>query len=164
MAATVRELKGLGFDFDRAQASRFIRDLAEQGKRKPLFTLVEKGVRSTEKPPRGTEHVAVVKIIVRGAPYLRVAEGNGEINCLDNALRAALKESYPGISQLKLAEYTCRSLNGNKGSAARVEVIVSMTDGKSKWSTIGIDTSVIDASWSALVEAYEYGLLHHKSE
>ncbi|HEX5323865.1 MAG TPA: alpha-isopropylmalate synthase regulatory domain-containing protein, partial [Capsulimonadaceae bacterium] len=112
---------------------------------------------------------ATLKIEVGGAEHLTVAEGDGPVNALDAALRKALSSFYPELSQIELTDFKVRVINQSEGTAARVRTIVESrertagSDGKpAVWSTVGVSTNMIEASWRAVVESIEYGLLRHK--
>ena len=96
-----------------------------------------------------------------------VAEGDGPIDALDRALRRAIKPLYPQIEKVRLMDYKVRVINSKDETAARVRVVIESrrekNDGtREVFGTIGVSGDIIDASWQALVEAYEYHLLHHE--
>ncbi len=84
------------------------------------------------------------------------AEGNGPVNALDTALRRALRRFYPRIDEVRLLDYKVRVLGGAEGSAAPVRVLIESTDGERRWGTVGVSLNVIEASWQALVDGFEY--------
>ena len=88
-----------------------------------------------------------------------VAEGNGPVNALDAALRKALTPSYPEIGATQLFDYKVRVLDGRDGTAAGVRVLVESGDHHRRWSTVGCSTNIIEASWSALADAFEYAIV-----
>jgi 2-isopropylmalate synthase len=87
-----------------------------------------------------------------------VAEGDGPVNALDNALRKALAITYPTLEQMHLVDYKVRVINSSEGTAARVRVVIESADATHVWSTIGVSENVIEASWLALVDSVEYKL------
>ncbi|MCA9219547.1 MAG: citramalate synthase, partial [Planctomycetales bacterium] len=87
-----------------------------------------------------------------------VAEGDGPVNALDAALRKALLEFYPNLAQMSLTDYKVRVVNAEAGTAARIRVMIESTDGDETWGTIGVDENIIQASWAALNDAFEYKL------
>ena len=110
-----------------------------------------------------------MKLRVDGHTEHRVAEGDGPVNALDGALRLALRPHYPAIDQVHLTDYKVRVINSKEETAAKVRVIVECKrhtggpdDGPTKelFGTIGVSENIIDASWAALVDAYEYHLIH----
>ena len=94
---------------------------------------------------------ATSKVEVGGEPRMTVAEGNGPVNALDAALRKALSGAYPQLERMRLADYKVRILTPEAGTAAVTRVIIeSVDDGGRRWSTVGVSTNVIDASYNAL--------------
>jgi 2-isopropylmalate synthase len=84
------------------------------------------------------------------------AEGNGPVNALDTALRRALSRFYPEVGEVRLYDYKVRVLGGAGGSAATVRVLIESGDGHERWGTVGVSHNVIEASWQALVDSFEY--------
>ena len=103
---------------------------------------------------------ASIKMEIRGKVEHMVAEGDGPINALDAALRKALTVHYPQIKDVELIDYKVRVLNGKDGTAARVRVLIETMDKKSgeKWGTVGVSENIINASWEALIESFEFYL------
>ena len=87
-----------------------------------------------------------------------VAEGDGPINALDTALRAALTGFYPSIAQVRLVDFKVRIVDSSSGTAAKTRVIIESTDGVDTWGTVGVHDNIIEASWEALVDSVEYKL------
>ena len=88
-----------------------------------------------------------------------VAEGDGPVHALDGALRKALLEFYPDMATIRLTDFKVRVVNTKEGTAAKVRVIIDSADGEESWSTVGVSTNMIEASWLALVDSVLYGLL-----
>jgi 2-isopropylmalate synthase len=101
---------------------------------------------------------ASVKLEVDGKVVHTVAEGDGPVNALDKALRAALTSFYPTIAKVQLIDYKVRILDSQSGTAAKTRVIIESTDGKDTWGTVGVHENIIEASWEALVDSVEYKL------
>jgi len=94
-----------------------------------------------------------------------VGEGNGPVNALDKALRAALEQLYPELATLELTDYKVRILAGTHGTGAVTRVLIESDDGTGDtWSTVGVDENIIAASWHALEEAVTYCLLRSGRE
>ena len=103
---------------------------------------------------------AVVKVAVKGETKHTVAEGNGPVNALDQALRKGLLEFYPQIARVELTDYKVRVVDtGLAGTGAVVRVLIESTDGERRWSTVGVSANIIEASWQALADSMEYALL-----
>jgi 2-isopropylmalate synthase len=111
-----------------------------------------------------THSEATVKLEVGGKTKMTVSEGNGPINALDKALRAALRGAYPLLKTTKLVDYKVRIINPGKGTKAITRVLIETQDeninsGGQRWSTIGVSENVIDASYNAIAEGIRYGLM-----
>ena len=88
--------------------------------------------------------------------------GNGPVNALDNALRAALIQRFPELASLELVDYKVRILDGGQGTGAVTRVLIETAQGQKRWNTVGVHPNVIAASWLALEDAITYGLLGHQ--
>jgi 2-isopropylmalate synthase len=102
---------------------------------------------------------AIVKIHAGGQRIVRVGEGNGPVNALDNALRSALEQIYPEVTGMELVDYKVRIVPGATGTDAVTRVLIQTDDSQGSWSTVGVDENVIVASWLAIVDAIDYGLM-----
>ncbi|MGF1453500.1 MAG: citramalate synthase [Opitutales bacterium] len=102
---------------------------------------------------------ATVKIEVGGQVYHTVAEGTGPVGALDAALRQALLTAYPQIAEVRLNDYKVSILDSIQGTKAITRVYIESTDGHRTWGTVGASDDIIEASWMALRDAYEYKLL-----
>lgn len=102
---------------------------------------------------------ATVKVLAGGARIVATGEGNGPVNALDNALRAAVVQIFPELEKLELIDYKVRILPGAMGTDAVTRVLVTSSDGESTWTTVGVHENVIAASWLALEDAVAYGQL-----
>jgi len=110
---------------------------------------------------------ATVKLRVGSTVEHRVAEGDGPVNALDGALRRALRPHYAAIERVHLIDYKVRVINSKDETAASVRVVIecrrtSPNGAKETFGTIGVSQNIIDASWQALVDAYEYHLIHEQ--
>ena len=91
---------------------------------------------------------------------MHTAEGNGPVNAIDSALRAALRPRYPQLDRIHLTDYKVRILDGATATGAITRVLIDATDGNRTWTTIGVSPNIIEASWRALEDGIVYGLLH----
>ncbi|MGZ4759264.1 MAG: alpha-isopropylmalate synthase regulatory domain-containing protein [Acidimicrobiales bacterium] len=103
---------------------------------------------------------ATVKLWIEGERIAAVGEGNGPINALDVAVRAALNGRYPALERIHLTDFKVRVLDGGAATGAVVRVLIDSTNGDDVWTTVGVDTNVIEAAWRALIDSFVYGLLH----
>ncbi|MGN6554074.1 MAG: alpha-isopropylmalate synthase regulatory domain-containing protein, partial [Verrucomicrobiota bacterium] len=102
---------------------------------------------------------ATIKVRVGDQTAHTVAEGDGPVNALDAALRRALSGFFPKLKMVELTDYKVRIINGATGTAAKTRVLITSTDGKREWGTVGVSTNIIEASLEALVDSMEYALL-----
>jgi 2-isopropylmalate synthase len=103
---------------------------------------------------------ATIKAKIEGETVMAVAEGNGPVSALDAALRKVLTPQYPKLAALRLVDYKVRILDPKSGTGAITRVIIESTDGSDeRWSTVGVSTNVIDASYNALHDSITYLLL-----
>jgi 2-isopropylmalate synthase len=159
LAAKLKGLEAEGWQFESADASfeRLVRQ--ELGKRLSLFAITAYRVVSEHPTPSAAAYShAWVKVLVDGCYEIAAAEGDGPVNALDTALRRALKRFYPELEQMRLTDYKVRVIDGKRGTAAKVRVLIESTDGVNTWTTVGVSTDVIDASRAALVDSIDYKL------
>jgi 2-isopropylmalate synthase len=102
---------------------------------------------------------ATIKVRVEGKEAHTVADGDGPINALDSALRAALANFYPQVKKIVLTDYKVRILDSTTGTAARTRVLIQSSDGKEEWGTVGVSPNIIEASLQALIDSMEYRLM-----
>ncbi|MDE3069849.1 MAG: hypothetical protein KGJ43_03880, partial [Acidobacteriota bacterium] len=91
--------------------------------------------------------------------YVHTAEGNGPVNALDNALRGAIGAVHPHLREIELVNYKVRILDEAKGTGAITRVLIDASDGRRVWGSIGVSENLISASWDALVDSLEYGMV-----
>ena len=159
----IKELENKGYQFDGAEASFEILLKKALNMYRPFFRLL--GYRVIVEKRAGDEEPfseATVLIKVGDRTEHTASMGNGPVNAIDNALRKALERFYPEISQVKLIDYKVRILLSDKGTGAKVRVLVVSTDGKNTWGTVGVSENIIQASYRALADSYEYKLLKEK--
>jgi 2-isopropylmalate synthase len=158
----LKKLENEGYQFEAAEASfeLLMRSILEPGKQ--LFILkgfqVHCNIQQKIDNP-ASKALATIKVEVDGKNLLEVAEGNGPVAALDSALRKALVKFYPQIADFYLADYKVRILDGGAGTAAKTRVLVESSNGVERWTTIGVSVNILDASYQAVVEGMEYGLL-----
>jgi 2-isopropylmalate synthase len=155
----LKELEHDGYQFETAESSFELVVRKMLGRYTPFFELVEFKVIVNEPCVNEVNSSVIIKVRVGDQEVLTVAEGDGPVNALDRAARKALERLYPAIGQIKLTDYKVRVLDSDKASAAKVRVLVESTDGHESWTTIGVSTDIINASWQALVDAMEYKLM-----
>jgi 2-isopropylmalate synthase len=154
----LKDLEHKGYHFEGAQASQELLICKELGIYKPFFSL-EKMRISGELPWSGEFSAsALIKISVAGVSEVTASEGDGPVHAMDRALRKALEVFYPQIKEVKLTDYKVRVLD-TQATASQVRVLIESTDKNDTWSTVGVSTDILEASWIALVDSLEYKLL-----
>jgi 2-isopropylmalate synthase len=161
-AATARVLERMkafehdGYQFETADGSFELLLRKESGDYQQLFRLESWRVIVDEHADGIVDTQATIKIWVDGERYVRTAEGNGPVNALDAALRAAITETHPHLADIWLTDFKVRILDEAKGSDASIRVLIEATDGVDTWGSVGVSTNLIGASWAALVDSLEY--------
>jgi len=164
--ALVKQLKQLeqaGYQFEGADGSFDLLVRKALGTYQPHFTLEHYQIIG-ERPARTEQQgsAAIVKISVAGCTEITTAEGDGPVNALDRSLRKALERFYPSLTNMRLSDFKVRVLDGNRATEAKVRVLIESTDGRDIWSTVGVSTDMIEASWLALVDSIEYWLIRNE--
>jgi len=155
----IKELESRGFSFEAAEASVTMMLKRQEYGYKPPFELIDFFVNVEHRDKRGIFAEATVKVRVQGEVLHTAAEGNGPVNALDIALRKALTSYYPQIKKFHLADYKVRILDSDHGTEAITRVLIDTRNSTSRWSTVGAGTNIIEASWRALADSMEYGLM-----
>ena len=146
-----------GFSFEAAEASVALLVRRLSPGYQPLFTLLDyRGMVSRHGERSMAE--ATIKLSIGGHEVHTAAEGNGPVNAFDQALRKALQPLFPAVKDISLADYKVRILNSNLGTAAITRVLIDRHDGVRRWSTVGAGGNILDATWLALADGYEYSL------
>jgi 2-isopropylmalate synthase len=161
----VKDLEARGYTFEAADASFELLLRDELGQRHEYFAVESWRVIIERHPDHRMTSEATVRLRAKGERLVAVGEGNGPVNALDKALRAALEQLYPELAALELTDYKVRILAGTHGTGAVTRVLIESDDGTGDtWSTVGVDENIIAASWHALEEAVTYGLLRSGRE
>src|SRR5205085_12626401 len=126
---------------------------------RPPFRLIEYRVMTGQAEGGAAFTEATIKIAVGDRVVHTAAEGNGPVSALDAALRKALEPAFPGVRDIQLVDYKVRILDGRDGTSATTRVLIDSSDGARSWSTAGASSNILDASWQALVDSIEYGLV-----
>jgi len=155
----LKELEHEGYQYEGAESSFELEVRKILGKYHHFFKLREFKVIINEPSLEGINSSAMIKIEVDGQEEITAADGDGPVNALDKAVRKALERFYPQIKEMKLTDYKVRVLDSSSATAAKVRVLIESTDGREVWTTIGVSTDIVDASWKALVDSIEYKLI-----
>jgi 2-isopropylmalate synthase len=157
------ELKRLefeGYHFEAADASLELLMRRATGWEQRFFNVESMRVITDESTNGSFTTEATVKVWIGDHREVHTAEGNGPVNAIDTALRACLAQKYPQLSRVHLTDYKVRILDSSSATGAVTRVLIDATDGDRTWTTIGVSSNIIEASWRALEESIVYGLLH----
>lgn len=160
----LKEKEHQGYHYEVADASLELFLRRELGLSKPLVELDNfRIIVQKRKKAVISEAKIVLKGDVNGGHSIAFAEGNGPVNALDIALRKLLPEKFPKLAQelssIHLVNYKVRILNEHQGTGAVTRVLLDSSDGQDSWGTVGVSENIIEASWEALVDSIEYGLI-----
>ena len=159
----VKEREMDGYSYESADASFELLLREELGLLQDFFEVISwRVLTGHEVKPEGDSE-ATVKLRAKGVTTNLVGEGHGPLNALDVALRGALIHAYPQVDGFELTDYKVRILDQGHGSDAIVRTLIDMSDGERTWTTVGVGTNVIEASWEALYDGYRWGLLQQEA-
>lgn len=145
-----------GYQFEAAEASfdLLVRECA--GTYSPRFERIFYST-TVETDRHGKLHTqARVRVKVAGELREEVAEGDGPVNALDAALRKGLDGFFPNLSEMRLVDFKVRVISAGDGTASKVRVVIESRDDQAVWGTVGVSENIIEASWMALVDSFEY--------
>lgn len=158
IVSSIKELEDEGFQFDVAEGSLKILMEKLTNQFKPHFELESFRVTIEKDKERPCYAYALIKIRVDETTVITAAEGDGPVSALDNALRKALSKIFPNINDMHLVDFKVRVIEGSDGTDAKVRVIIESRDKNNIFSTIGISEDIIEASWQALADSFQYKL------
>ncbi len=156
----LKEQEAGGYQFEGAEASLDLLMRKAAGAYRPFFELGS--YRTIGEHPvegRGLPAQALVKLTVDGVSEISAADGNGPVHALDRALRRALERFYPSLASMRLKDYKVRVLDSGAATGAKVRVLIESGDLDEAWTTVGVSTDIIEASWIALIDSIEYKLI-----
>jgi 2-isopropylmalate synthase len=162
IVAEIKQLEQDGYQFDVADGSFqiLLEKLTETFT--PLFELESFRVTIEKDKDQPCQSHATVKVAVGGKREITAAEGYGPVSALDNALRKALGRFFPDLDTMRLVDFKVRVIDGSHGTAARVRVLIDSRDQDQIWSTIGVSEDIIEASWHALADSFQFKLAREK--
>ncbi|MFW6169771.1 MAG: citramalate synthase [Planctomycetota bacterium] len=160
--AKVVRMEHEGYQFEAAGATFDLLVKKCAGEFAPHFQRLKYHVEVSADAGREMVTEATVKLRIGESLRHEVAEGDGPVNALDAALRKALNGSYPTLNDMRLIDYRVRVVNSEAGTAARIRVVIESADSQQVWGTVGVSENIIEASWMALADAFEYKL--HREE
>jgi 2-isopropylmalate synthase len=163
IVSEIKQMEQEGYQFDVADGSFkvLLEKLTETFD--PLFELESFRVTIEKDKDQPCQAHATIKISVGGKREITAAEGYGPISALDNALRKALGRFYPDLDTMRLTDFKVRVIDGSRGTAAKVRVLIDSRDQDQIWSTIGVSEDIIEASWQALADSFQCKLAREKA-
>ncbi len=156
--AKVVSMENAGYQFEAADASFNLLVQRCAGTFQPHFETLHYDVTVDNKAGGEVRAEAIVKVRVDGKVCFEAAEGHGPVDALNAALRKALNGRFPGLNKLHLVDYKVRVINSEAATAAGVRVLIQSQDEDDVWGTVGVDENIIEASWIALLDSFEYKL------
>ena len=129
---------------------------------KPVFDLESFRVTIEKDKDRPCTSHATVKVLVNGESEITAAEGHGPVSALDNAMRKALSRFYKELETMHLVDFKVRVMDGRDGTESKVRVLIESRDGDDIWSTIGVSEDIIEASFEALADSFQYKLAKNR--
>ena len=160
----VKARESQGYSYEVADGSLALLIARNLGTYQPFFTLESFRVIVDDREDTGAlakdaQSEATIKIHVGDHRYVATGEGTGPVGALDNALHMALAEFYPQVNEMELIDFKVRLLDESIGTDAITRVSITSRDERGTWGTVGVSENIIEASWNALVESLEYGLV-----
>jgi 2-isopropylmalate synthase len=172
LSERLKHLEAEGFVFEAADASLELLMRRSAGWEQDFFSVEayratvyhRAGAASSVDSQLDLQTEATVRFWVGDERIAALGEGNGPVNALDAALRAALEPHYPALRRIHLIDFKVRVLDSTADTGAVTRVLIDSTDGERTWTTVGVSPNIIEASWMALVDAVVFGLLHAPSD
>ncbi len=160
----IKAREASGYTYEAADGSLALLIMKHIGTYRPAFSLESFRVIVDDREDTGAlakdaASEATIKIHVGDDRFVATGEGAGPVGALDNALRQAITESFPEIADLELVDYKVRLPDESQGTDAVTRVTITTSDSCGSFGTVGVSENVIEASWNALVESIEYGLI-----
>ena len=158
IVSEIKLMEDQGYQFDVAEGSLkiFLEKFTRQFK--PLFDLESFRITVEKDLDQPCKAHATIKIRVDDVHEITAAEGHGPVSALDNALRKALGKFYPDLDVMRLVDFKVRVIDGREGTAARVRVFIESRDQDDIWTTVGVSEDIIEASWHALADSFQFKL------
>ncbi len=154
----IKDAEHRGYAFEAADASFELLVRGTAGARPAWFEL--EGYRVViERGAADDRSEAIVRLLLGGHRVVAVGEGVGPVHALDQALRRGLAERYPALASIRLVDYKVRILDGRAATSAVTRVMLTSADHDGEWTTVGVSQDIVTASWEALADGVEYGLL-----
>jgi len=145
-----------GYEYEAAEASFDLLARKALGIYKPLVHLRNYHLESYKTAEAPSKTVGRIFLQHDRHELMGAAVCVGPVDTLDRALRDALEPVFPWFSRVSLSDYRVRVLNPESGASAKVRVFITCTDHENTWDVVGVHENIVEASFEALVDAFEY--------
>jgi 2-isopropylmalate synthase len=162
IASEIKQMEQEGYQFDTADGTFKILLEKFTDQFKPHFALESFRVTIEKDQDQPCSAHATIKISVGDKKEITAGEGYGPVSALDNALRKALDKFYPDLDTMRLVDFKVRVIDGTRGTAAKVRVLIESRDQNEIWSTMGVSEDIIEASWQALADSFQFKLANEE--
>lgn len=153
----LKERESYGYEYEAAEASFDLLVLKALHQFEPLFELDNYHLESFKTFDTSSKTVGRIFVSVEGRRYMGAGVGIGPVGVLDAALRNALEPIYPFLKKITLTDFSVRVLNAEEShSEARVRVFITSSSEEKSWDTVGVSANIVEASWEALVDSFNY--------
>ncbi len=158
LLAKIKDMEYAGYQFEAADGSFELLMKQELGIYAAPFKFLGFRVIEEQLSDGTLFSEATIKVKALDKIEHTAADGNGPVSALDHAMRKALSKFFPSLEKVHLVDYKVRVLDGRDGTNAKVRVLITSSDGKDYWGTIGVSENIIEASWIALIDSLSYKL------
>jgi 2-isopropylmalate synthase len=152
----LKEMESKGYEYEAAEASFDILARQVLNKYEKLFTLNNYHLESYKTGGIASKTVGRIFINAQGKQLMGAGVGIGPVETLDASMRDALRPFFPFLKNISLIDYKVRVLNPEQAAAAKVRVFITSSDHQHTWDTVGVSENIVEASWEALVDSFEY--------
>lgn len=156
LTQTLKRKEHMGFEYETAEASFELEIIKELKLYKSMFELRNYHLELFKSSKHSTKTVCRIFVYWNNIEVMGSAVGTGPVDTLDHALRHAISDVYPDIAKIKLTDYKVRVLNPENNTSAKVRVLITSSTKDKDWATIGVHENIVEASWQALIDSYEY--------
>ncbi|CAI8339754.1 MAG: (R)-citramalate synthase [Rhodobiaceae bacterium UBA7378] len=165
----IKPREALGYSYDTAQASFELLARKELGQLPKFFEVKRYRVSVERRKNKYNEMVslseAVVVVKVGDEKKLSVSESldetgsdRGPVNALAKALAKDLGAYQSMIDDVRLVDFKVRITQGGTEAVTRVVIDSEDSQGR-RWATVGVSANIVDASFEALIEAFQWKLI-----
>lgn len=153
---SLKEKELEGYEYEAAEASFDLIIRQTLNRFVSLFDLNNYHLESFKTTGAKSKTVGRIFLKTKGKDHMGAAVGEGPVETLDEAIRDALQQTYPFLTQMHLIDYKVRILNPEEAAHAKTRVFITSTDRQHTWDTVGVSENIVEASWDALVDSMNY--------